>query len=171
MIENNCIPPIAGLGRDIHVDIRDAFILRNNADYPPDEPFTVRHNTIQEDPQFGHCGDYSIAAEAFPTGIQIARAAAAYVIYANSRTPDELRIKHYVGANVPGQAAQSMPTLTLQAIALAAADRLTLNSLAPDNNTPASLLWQGFLNPPHNPRLGRLKRIGIRHHLEPMTRV
>ncbi len=79
--------------------VEDGFTIRNNRDYPPEEPFSGLYLTYQE-MTYDAFGDFLIVGSEYRDGGGPAYAIAIHLTYADPKADDAIVIKHYISDQV-----------------------------------------------------------------------
>lgn len=150
------------------VDVADPFPRKaKNADYAgaPDVFFSEKHLTTPESGH-AHFGDYSIVGDHFSEHGGAAYAVAIHHVYQSAQHGNVLRIAHFVSTSNstttdrPGKFMQALSKLVKAVPALGAI-----------NQTPVVATYQSLHARKHFPELGTVKKLGIMHHVQLMTRI
>ena len=163
VVRRNAVPP--SVNRAANVDLVDNFTRRpNNSQYPFDEFYTDRHNSVRTDPDYAHFGDYSIVGDVYSEGGGPANNVALHHVYVAGPNPSSLRIRHYVSAASP-----SVNTMWYDALTQLVTDLPNLRRLSPLNDTSILADYRALHASRAFPGLGKMKELAIRHHLLLMT--
>ena len=147
------------------VDVADSYVRQErNAGYPFDEFFSDRPVTIFTDPSFESFGDYSTVGARFTEGGTQPNNVAIHLVYSTGGPRTELRIRHYVSAPHPNQAA-----MRRQALGMLVADLPNLFAMTPLNETATIRELMAIHAIGGDLALGKAKEMAIRHHFELMT--
>ena len=152
--------------RALGIDVSDPYRKRyRNADYPRDEPFSLRLTTIGNDPNFSSFGDYSIVGRPFKNGAggNGTNNVALHLVYSVAGRLSELRIRHYVSGR------GALDEMCREALALLVNDLPDVIAHSGLNETPTVRELRAIHAAGGHLSLGEGKAMAIRHHLELMT--
>jgi len=144
--------------------IQDGFKIRNNRDYPIEEPFSGLYLTYQE-MNYDAFGDFLIVGSEYKEGGGPAYAIAIHLTYADPKADDAIAIKHYVSEQVDTPKDPAGKFLE------------ALRKLVNDVKRPKSLIlkttavdeYLQLYNDKHFPGLGYVKKLSMQHHIELMA--
>lgn len=144
--------------------IEDRFKRVRNSDYPPQEFFSDRHRTIPN-ADYSHFGDYSIVGADFQEGGAAPYAVAIHHMIVRGAA-EHLYLKHYISDSNATQT--DTGGKFLEALEKLIADLPTLGA---ENETSATHEYIALHGDQHYPGLGHLKRLGIKQHVEVLSRL
>jgi hypothetical protein len=135
---------------------------KRNADYEetPDEPFTEEPYYYMEDNLWGF-SDYTALSQYYIEGGMLPSALAIHLTYENEN--QEIYIHHFISDNKEGLG-------DIQGKFREAALKVEVFFRNQDKTRAVNELIE-FLNPPHYPGLGVLKKIAVANHLELITNI
>jgi len=172
---NEGISPVGIVPRARAAEITDPFNKENtNANYlnHPSELFSGRYSSIRSDPRFEHFGDHSIQGNFLSSEDDIPGAyrAALHHLYISGPPGSPLWIRHYVSTNFT-TTRQNVGLKFLDALGQLVADLPTYYGLNSDNDTSTCDEYRTRDAANQGTSLGYAKKLGIKHHLELMSRI
>lgn len=144
--------------------VRDGFVQRKNADYPPIEVFSDLHITFPVEEMDGH-GDFLIVGDNYSEGGGPAYAVAIHLTFIDPKQDDAMFIYHFKSdtndtpTDPAGKFGQALDKL------IAKLDSNDSNLL----ETSAVLEFRDLYERGHFPGLGYVKKLSIKHHLETLA--
>jgi hypothetical protein len=141
--------------------VQDGFIVRNNRDYPPSEPFSELYLTYQ-DMGCDAFGDFLIVGSEYKDGGGPAYAIAIHLTYADPSADNAIAIRHYVSRQV--DTPKDPAGKYLEALQKLSDDVRAYQS--PILQTDAVSEYLQLYEEQHFPGLGYTKKLSMQHHLE-----
>jgi hypothetical protein len=144
--------------------LRDGFVRRRNADYPPVELFSDLHATYTEEGMDGF-GDFLVVGDEFNDGGGPAYAVAIHLTYLDRDQDNVMQIYHFVSdsqdtpKDPAGKFAEAL-TKMIDTI-----DQPESKILA----TSAVAEFRGLHDEGHFPGLGYIKKLSMNHHIETLA--
>ena len=142
----------------------DGFVIRNNREYPPSEPFSELYLTYSE-MGCDAFGDFLIVGSDYREGGGPAYAIAIHLTYADPDADDAIAIKHYVSDQIDtpkDPAGKFLEALTKLADDVRGQD-------SPIFHTTAIYEYLQLFKDKHFPGLGYVKKLSMQHHIELMA--
>ncbi len=144
--------------------IRDGFVRRKNADYPPVEKFSDLHVTFEEEGMNGF-GDFLVVGDDYSEGGGPAYAVAIHLTHIDPDKDDVMYVYHFLSTT------NDTPTDPAGKFSQA------LEKLIAKLNSGASHLVEGssiaefreLHEKKHFPGLGHVKKLAMKHHLETLA--